>query len=500
MLRKVQPLLSNSSLDVRALKTKAVDSFFVLAIRRVLVQVIQTISSILLARLLFPDVFGFYVLLLFFQGIFLLLTDIGLYMSIIQDKKEPSTPELRSIFTLHVLLGSITTIIFWFLVPVLFNLFNQSLDAQKLFVVQLSSLALIFFNLKLIPQALLERAIDFKRITIAEVSEVLIFSICTVVLAINGFGVASFIWGLLVSRFFIAVIFFWLRPWKIGISFSLQHLKRFLSFGIPIQLSSVYGTLSGAVAPVIVGGMLGVTALGLVIWAGGVAGLSRVISEIISRILLTLGARSQSDPEIFKKTIERATHLSTVISFPLIALIFVLAKPITYIIFTDKWLGGLGTLYVFCIYGIFAILQDILIHALWGIGNSRAVRDITLLSVVLQWIFSFILVSKFGLIGFSIAWLLTGVNCILLYLELRKRVKINILTDLLKTLALSVFTGIATFLVTLFFPIISIWHLIGTGCVGLGFYILIVLILRRKMFVENFGVIKELMVRKRVEK
>lgn len=184
-----------------------------------------------------------------------------------------------------------------------------------------------------------------------------------------------------------------------------MHLNRFLSFGVPFQVSAVYGTMSGAVAPVVVGGMLGVNALGLVNWAGGVAGLPRIISEIISRILLPLGARSQNDPEILKKTIERAMHLSSVISFPLIALVFVLAKPITYIVFTDKWLPGLGALYVFSIYGVFAILQDILVHALWAIGYSKKVRDITVLSVVLQWIFSFVLVSKLGLIGFSIAWL-----------------------------------------------------------------------------------------------
>ena len=481
--------------DTGILKTKAVDSFFVLAVRRILIQAIQTISSVLLARLLFPDVFGFYALLLFFQGIFVLFTDIGLYMSIIQDKKEPTSAELRSIFTLHMLLGSISSIIFWFIVPVLFNLFNHPLDNRLLSIVQISCLALIFYNLKLIPQALLERVINFKKIVIAEVTEILLFNICTVYLAINGFGAASFIWGLLVSRFFTAVILFWLRPWKIGFSLKLSHLKRFLSFGVHFQLSSVYGTMSGAVAPVVVGGMLGVTALGLVNWAGGVAGLPRVISEIIARILLPLGARSQSDPEVLKKTIERAMHLSSVISFPLIALVFVLAKPITYIVFTDKWLPGLGALYVFSIYGIFLILQDILVHALWAIGYSKIVRDVMLLSVVLQWIFSFILVSKLGLIGFSIAWLLTGVNCVLLYLELRKRAKINVLTDLFKTLALSVFTGIGTFSLTLFFPVISIWHLLVIGFVGLGFYILILLTLRRKMFLQDVELVKEFLDR-----
>lgn len=486
--------------DTRILKTKAVDSFFVLAIRRILIQLVQTISSILLARLLFPDVFGLYALLLFFQGIFLLLTDIGLYMSIIQDKKEPTSLELRSVFTVHVILGIISSIVFWFLVPVLFYLFNHPLDKAHLFVVKLSSLALILNNLKLVPQALLERVINYKRIAIAEVSEILVFNIFAIYLAFNGFGIASFIWGLVISRFTTAIILFILRPWQIGFSLTLARLKRFLSFGVPFQVSTVYGTMSGAVAPVVVGGMLGVNALGLVNWAGGVAGLPRVISEIISRIVLPLGARSQNDPEILKKTIERAMHLSSVISFPLIALVFVLAKPITYIVFTDKWLPGLGTLYVFSIYGAFAILQDILVHALWAIGYSKAVRDITLLSVVLQWIFSFVLVSKLGLIGFSIAWLLTGVNCILLYLELRKRVQINVITDLLKTLVLSVLTGLAAFLVTLLIPVKSIWHLMGIGSAGLAVYVLGVFYFRKKVWAQDVQLFREMVMYRILQK
>ena len=486
--------------DTRMLKTKAIDSFFVLAIRRILMQAVQTASSILLARLLFPDVFGLYALVLFFQGIFLLLTDIGLYMSIIQDKKEPTLLELRGIFTVHVSLGIISSIIFWFLVPVLFYLFNHPLDKAHLFVVQMSSLALIFYNLKLVPQALLERAINFKRIAIAEVSEILVFNIGTIYLAFNGFGVASFIWGLILSRFTTVITLFILRSWRIGFSLNLAHLKRFLSFGVPFQASAVYGTMSGAVAPVVVGGMLGVNALGLVNWAGGVAGLPRVISEIISRILLPLGARSQNDPEILKKTIERTMHLSSVISFPLIALVFVLAKPITYIVFTDKWLPGLGTLYIFCIYGVFAILQDILVHALWAVGYSKTVRDITLLSVVLQWTFSFVLVSKLGLIGFSIAWLLTGVNCVLLYLALRKKVKINVISDLLKTLALSVLTGLAVFSVTLFFPVTSIWYLMGIGSAGLSVYALSFFYFRKKVWVQDVQLVRELVVHRILRK
>ena len=489
--------MSKKAEDTQMLKIKAVDSFFVLAIRRILIQLVQTVSSILLARLLFPDVFGLYALLLFFQGIFLLATDIGLYMSIIQDKKEPSLFELRSVFTVHMFLGIISSIIFWFLVPVLFDLFNHPLDKAHLFVVKISSLALIFYNLKLIPQALLERMINYKRIAIAEVSEILVFNIFAIYLAFNGFGVASFIWGLIISRLTSAIILFILRPWQIGFSLTLAHLKRFLSFGVPFQASTVYGTMSGAVAPVVVGGGLGVNALGLVNWAGGVAGLPRVISEIISRILLPLGARSQDDPEVLKKTIERAMHLSSVISFPLIALMFVLAKPITYIVFTDKWLPGLGVLYVFSIYGVFAILQDILVHALWAVGYSKTVRDIALMSVVLQWIFSFVLVSKFGLIGFSIAWLLTGLNCVFLYLKLRKKVQIHIISDLFKTLVLSVLVGMLTFFLTLLIPVISIWHLLGIGSVGLAVYALSVFYFRKKVWLQDVQMIKEMVIRLR---
>ncbi len=479
--------------DTQILKMKAVDSFFVLAIRRILMQVIQTVSSILLARLLFPDVFGLYALLLFFLSIFLLFTDIGLSVAIIRDKKEPTVTELRAIFTTHILLGSIATILFWYLAPALFSLYNPSIGRAQ-FIVQLSSLAIFFYNLKLVPQSLLERKINYRKIVIGEVGEILIFNICTVFLVINEFGFASFVWGLLISRLGAAIIFFVLQPWKIGFSLAVGHLRRFLSFGFSSQISSFSGTLSGAIAPVVVGGISGVTALGLVNWAGGVAALPRVLGEIIARIVLPIGARSQNDPVVLKKIIERAIHFISIVSFPLIAIFIVLAKPITYIVFTDKWLPGLGAFYIFALYGVLAILQDVFIHALLAVGYAKTVRNVTVITVILQWILSYFLVLKFGFIGLPIAWLLTGFNCIFYYRDLRKKAQLNIATDLFKTLLLSVLTGIAVFLLTLFFPVTSIWHLMGITSIGLILYVLIIFYLRRKMCLQDMQLARELII------
>lgn len=89
---------------------------------------------------------------------------------------------------------------------------------------------------------------------------------------------------------------------------------------------------------------------------------------------------------------------------------------------------------------------------------------------------------------------MTGVNCILLYLELHKRVQINVITDLLKTLVLSVLTGLAAFLVTLFFPVISIWNLIGITSAGLSVYILSVFYFRKKVWAQDVQLMRELVV------
>src|SRR3990167_3382981 len=74
---------------VSQLGTKAVSSAVVLGVRRIVFQFIITGSNIFLARLLFPEVFGAFTILIFILGFFGYFADIGFAAALVQQKEEP---------------------------------------------------------------------------------------------------------------------------------------------------------------------------------------------------------------------------------------------------------------------------------------------------------------------------------------------------------------------------------------------------------------------------
>ncbi|HLD11483.1 MAG TPA: oligosaccharide flippase family protein, partial [Patescibacteria group bacterium] len=93
----------------RSLKYKAANGVFLLGIRRVAIQFIQTASSIILARLLFPEVFGTFAIILFIVSFFTVFTDIGFGAAIIQQKKKVEEKQLQTLFLTQICLSVFVT-------------------------------------------------------------------------------------------------------------------------------------------------------------------------------------------------------------------------------------------------------------------------------------------------------------------------------------------------------------------------------------------------------
>src|SRR5437762_12531867 len=84
--------------NIISLKSKMAPGFSTLLVRELLLKICAFSGQLILARILSPDDFGFYAIIIFIINLFGLFSDIGLSSALIQKKQPLADIELATIF------------------------------------------------------------------------------------------------------------------------------------------------------------------------------------------------------------------------------------------------------------------------------------------------------------------------------------------------------------------------------------------------------------------
>ncbi|MDO8551060.1 MAG: oligosaccharide flippase family protein [bacterium] len=472
------------------LRRKAIKGVFFLGFRRILTQLIITGANIILARLLFPEVFGAFAIAMGLVSFMSIFSSLGLESALIQRKGDSSKEELQSVFTITLLLSCFVFLVAFFLAPYFFRFYQDQLGDQGVLILQLLSVAIPLQALKGISGVLLERKLDYFRLMIGDGWEIFVLEAATILLAGMGFGVMSFVWGYLLARLLGFVGFFLLAPWPIRLHLSLNKIRGILGFGANFQMTTIIGGLNFAVVPIFVGKVAGASGLGLLNWAGGLAAFPRGIPEVFGRLAFPVCARSQDDKKLLRTVIEKSIQLSCFAAFPLITIMMALAFPITSIVYTDKWAGGIPAFYFFSFQSIFLVVGGVFTQALLALGEAKIVRNISLFWAVLQWVLTVPLVLKFGFTGMAMASVLVSSTIFIPLIWLRKRVKFEVFYHVWPYLLFSLLSGSLAFILNKEYTINNIASLILAISLSIVFYLLLVFFFKKDELIQDVVKIK----------
>lgn len=454
-------------------KSKVASGVIVFAVRKVFHQGILTVSNIILARIFTPEIFGTFGIISYLILTAGILTNFGLEPALVQKKNKLHIAELRVVFTILLIASLAFSLIVYFLAPQVDVFYKGQLGPTGIFWLRVFSLTQIIGHMTTISMRLLERELDFTRLTIGSLITVATIQITSIIFAMKGFGVGSFVLGNLVGNVISFFVFFYLHPWEIGLSFKFKKIKKFLGFGLNYQAKSLVEAANGAVVPVFIGSFSGPAAVGLINWAGGVRQGGFAPFEIVEKVIFPAASRLQGQKKLLASLIEKTIKISSMLSFPLIAFIFALAPQIIYIIYTSKWLAGLTALYLSLIQGIFILLGVIFMDILTSLGQTKEIRNISIFWAALQWILTIPLVIFWNFNGVVLAGLIVSSTVFIPFRWLRKRVKFDVKPFVLPYLLYSIFSGLAVFSLSKVFVITSLWQLILMGLVGATIYVIL---------------------------
>lgn len=360
----------------KSLKQKAAASMVWTAFSKYSNMIIGFISGIILARLLTPYDYGCIGMLSIFMALSETFIDAGFGSALIQ-KKNPTQEDYSTIFFWNIGMSVVMYVILFFSAPAIARFYNIPMLSS---VLRVQGLILFIYALNLIQRNQLKKKLNFKVLGILSVSTSIIALTVTIWMAYRGYGV----WALVVQNIITAAIpclvFWFYVKWRPKLVFSWKSLKELFSFGVYMFFTHSINKFCSKIQGLLIGKLYSPSTLGYYSKAQGTEGLaSHTISSVMTSVTYPLYAQVQDDKTVMINMIKRLTQTISYITFPLLFVLLLTAKPIFVLLYSERWLESVPYFQALCVGGMAMCLQAVNTQTIAAIGKSRVMFQWTLI-------------------------------------------------------------------------------------------------------------------------
>jgi len=301
---------------------------------RFAVQGVRFAFGIALARLLSPGDYGLLAMVTLLLQFGASIADLGFGDALVQ-KRDLVERHRSAVFWMGMVTGvglTATTVV---LAPQIAGFYG---------VPELAALArmlapmFLLGALETVPRAIVERRLDFKRVVQIECAAAAIAGGLAVGLAWRGFGVTSLVVQLLLGAALEDALFFVASGWRPRLQWSAGALGDLVGFGANRMATRTFGYWSRHVDELLVGKLLGVTAIGLYTRAFNLIQVPIVyVSRAAARALFPSLAEIQDDVARVRRTHLRTTAAVALATVPMCCGLAALAEPVVLGLFGAQW-------------------------------------------------------------------------------------------------------------------------------------------------------------------
>ena len=349
------------------LRTNTLINFIWRFAERISAQLISFIVSIVLARLLRPEVYGTVALIMVFINIMQVFVDSGLANALIQ-KKSADDADFSSVFYFNVVLCLVIYAVMYCIAPVIAGFYS---DGKLVLMIRVLSLTIVLSGVKNVQQAYVSRTFQFKKFFWATLSGTLTSAFSGIVLAVRGFGVWAIIAQYLSNLFIDTLVLWIIVKWRPTLQFSFRKLRGLLSYGWKLLISALLETIYQNVWQLVIGKNYSSTDLAYYNQGNKLPNI--IVSNInssIDSILLPVMSKEQDDNSMVKSMTRRSIKTSVYIMAPLMIGLAATSHTVVKIILTERWLPCVPYLRILCLANIFMPIHTANLNAVKAVGRS----------------------------------------------------------------------------------------------------------------------------------
>ena len=357
------------------------------------------VTVAVLAHLLSPGDFGLMGMVLAVIGFVTLVGDLGLGSAVIQTK-DLTPSHCSTFFYLNVLLGTLLSVIVYVLGPPLALFFGRS---ELTPLVRSISFILVFLTCGSTFRTLLQRDMKFKNLAVVDMIGTLAYGIVSIVLGFKSFGVYSLLGGF-AARQFIELAVLWTlvryKPVPVFRPKEILHLVRFGTYVLGERLLN-YGNRN--LDNILIGKILGADALGYYSLAYQLMFVpTSKISQVIGKVTYPVFSKIQDDDERMRRGYLAMIRYVSLIAFPLMMTVFVVAPEFIPSIYGIAWKPSILILQIFCLVGIVESVGSTVGGVLYAKGRADIAFKYNIINLLVV-CGAIIAGLSYGIVGVAIA-------------------------------------------------------------------------------------------------
>lgn len=432
------------------LKKKTVKGVTWSAIDNLLTIGVNFVVGVVLARLLTPEDYGMIAMIAIAFAIANTFVQSGFGTALV--RKQIVTEEDNSTaFYFNILVSLFCYGIIYITSPFIASFYNRPLLSM---LIRVEGLCVVIGAVNIVQRTVFTRNVDFKSLTYVNIGACVISGIVGIEAAYQGWGVWSLVFSHITKNIVEMIVLWVLSPWRPKVIWSGKSFKYLWGFGSKLLASNLITTLYGNVYPIVIGKFYSPASLGAVTRASEFASLpSSNITNVLQRVTFPVLSQIQDDTQRLAINYRRILRVSVFVIFPLMVGLAALAKPVVYLLITEKWSECVLYLQLICFSSMWYPLHAINLNLLQVKGRSDLFLNIEIIKRCVQTIVMICCIP----LGVT-AICASGIFSALLYVFINtyytgKIINVGFfrqMKDITPTFALSLVMGIIVFGVTFF--------------------------------------------------
>lgn len=367
---------------------------------------ITFLVTAVLSRMLPPEDFGVVGMVVAVTSFAGLLAEAGIGSAVIQ-KEGLDDEDLSTVFWLSLLVGGGLAALLLGGAPLIGDLYR---DQRVVDVTRVISAKFFLLGIITVPMALLKKSFRFREIAGVKASAAGTAGVLAVVLAMQGAGYWALVAQILVTSLLQVVGLGLVMDWRPGAVFRTTAVRKVVGYSGFVLGSNSVNYWSRRADDLLVGRVLGASQLGFYEHAYTLMMVPlQLLTYVTQPVLHPVLVSVKEDVERMRRAYLELTEFLGLVSFPVAALLAVLAGPLVLVIWGPQWDP---TVDVFRVLALLAALQPVVSTA----GSIFMVRDRTRLMLLVSTVNMVALIAAFviGLsggivgvaVGFGVAYLL----------------------------------------------------------------------------------------------
>lgn len=334
---------------------------------RILAQIITTVVSVVLARILSPEDYGAIAIIMIFINICNVFVSKGFNSSLIQ-KKDADEIDFSTAFYINFIITIVLFLGICFLAPVIADFYGIPILSPLLRVM---AIKLPFTAVNSVQNAMVSRNMQFKKYFFATIGGTLISAGVGIGMAYAGYGVWALAGQYLSSTAINSVILWFTVKWRPRLVFSIERAKGLFSYGWKILVSSLLDEVNTEVTSFAIGKKYSSADLAYYSKGKQFPNIINVnVNTTISSIMFSVLSKDQTEMSTFKSHMKRSLKTSTFVMFPLLLGMAAVSEEFLILLLTEKWAAAVPFMQIFCISCLFYPINSLNIQAVKATGAS----------------------------------------------------------------------------------------------------------------------------------